>query len=221
MSRKLAREMAVCFLFQVEFQKENIKEQVEDFIDSYGESNYDKDYFLEVINGVLNSQKEIDELIDTNAKDWSIDRICTVIRGSTYLQSQPECGYDTLRQFYAFTDMVDIAKGLKAKNKTAKKFSHRVPDVHSSMNINYMGREDWGSMTDYVERAHVICDGHLLFEILDVGENFCLSLMLMRKKTKYMDRFCQILEEEQIPYKVLGIFNNHLPISKLESAPQA
>ena len=67
--------MAVCFLFQVEFQKENIKEQVEDFIDSYGESNYDKDYFLEVINGVLNSQKEIDELIDTNAKDWSIDRI--------------------------------------------------------------------------------------------------------------------------------------------------
>ena len=75
MSRKLAREMAVCFLFQIEFQKENIKEQVEDFIDSYGEASYDKDYFLEVINGVLNSQKEIDELIDTNAKDWSIDRI--------------------------------------------------------------------------------------------------------------------------------------------------
>ena len=68
--------MAVCFLFQVEFQKENIKEQVEDFIDSYGESNYDKDYFLEIINGVLNSLKEIDELIETNTtKEWSLDRI--------------------------------------------------------------------------------------------------------------------------------------------------
>ena len=75
MGRKLAREMAVCFLFQVEFQKENVKEQVEDFIESYGESNYDKDYFLEIINGVLNSLKEIDEVIDNNAKDWSIDRI--------------------------------------------------------------------------------------------------------------------------------------------------
>lgn len=76
MSRKLAREMSVCFLFQVEFQKENIKEQVEDFLDSYGESNYDKDYFLEIINGVLNSLKEIDELIDSKTKaDWSIDRI--------------------------------------------------------------------------------------------------------------------------------------------------
>lgn len=76
MSRKLAREMSVCFLFQVEFQKENIKEQVEDFLDSYGESNYDKDYFLEIINGVLNSLKEIDELIDSKTKeDWPIDRI--------------------------------------------------------------------------------------------------------------------------------------------------
>jgi N utilization substance protein B len=74
-SRKLAREMAVCFLFQVEFQKENIKEQVEDFLDSYGDANYDKDYFLEIINGVLNSQKEIDELIEKNTKGWELSRI--------------------------------------------------------------------------------------------------------------------------------------------------
>ncbi len=76
MNRKLAREMAVCFLFQIEFQRENIKEQVEDFLESYGEVKYDKDYFLEVINGVMNSLKEIDEVIETNAKDdWTLDRI--------------------------------------------------------------------------------------------------------------------------------------------------
>ena len=39
------------------------------------------------------------------------------------------------------------------------------------------------------------------------------------KKTKYMDYFCQILEEENIPYKILGILKNHLPISKVKSAP--
>ena len=75
MNRKLAREMAVCFLFQIEFQKENIKEQVEEFLDSYGDVKYDKDYFLEVINGVMNSLKEIDEIIETKAKGWTIDRI--------------------------------------------------------------------------------------------------------------------------------------------------
>ena len=110
-------------------------------------------------------------------------------------------------------------KGLKNKNKYASKNSHRVPDVHNSVLINYMGRENWGEMAEYVERAHVITDAHLLFEILDVGENFCISLMQMNRKKKYMDCFCQILEEEQIPYKIHGVFKNHLPISKVESAP--
>lgn len=75
-SRKLAREMAVKFLFQIEFQKENIKEQVEDFLESVNEENFDKNYFFEIINGVLNCQTEIDETISKNAKDdWSLDRI--------------------------------------------------------------------------------------------------------------------------------------------------
>ena len=158
-------------------------------------------------------------LIPYRAKDWPIDKICTVIRGSTYLQSQPEYGYETLRRFYAYTDGVDQVKGLKNKNKYASKYSHRVPEVHNSVLINYTGREDWGEMTEYVERVHVITDAHLLFEILDVGENFCISLMQMNRKKKYMDCFFQILEEEQIPYKIHGVFKNHLPISKVESAP--
>ena len=77
-SRKLAREMAVEFLFQIEFQKEDIKEQVEDFLDSVERENFDKDYFFEIINGVLNCQKEIDALIDTHAKDWTLDRLAMV-----------------------------------------------------------------------------------------------------------------------------------------------
>lgn len=36
-------------------------------------------------------------LIPYRAKDWPIDKICTIIRGSTFLQSQPEYGYETLR----------------------------------------------------------------------------------------------------------------------------
>ena len=68
--------MAVKFLFQIEFQKENIKEQVEDFLESVNEENFDKNYFFEIINGVLNCQTEIDETISKNAKDdWSLDRI--------------------------------------------------------------------------------------------------------------------------------------------------
>jgi hypothetical protein len=158
-------------------------------------------------------------LIPYHAQNWPIDKICTIIRGSTYLQMQPEYAYDTLRKFYAYAEGIDNVKGLKEKNKYASKNSHRVPDVHSSFMINYVGREDWGEMTEYVERAHVITDAHLLFEILDVGDNFCVTLMQMNKKRIYLDYFCKILEEENIPYKVLGMFKNHLPISKVASAP--
>ena len=74
-NRKVAREMAVRFLFQIEFQKNNIKEQVENFIDSVEIEDYDKDYFLEIINGVINSLKEIDEIIESKAKGWTIERM--------------------------------------------------------------------------------------------------------------------------------------------------
>ena len=158
-------------------------------------------------------------LIPYHAQDWPIDRLCTVIRGATHLQTQPEYGYETLRRFYAYADIVDNVKGMKTKNKYASKYSHRVPDVHNSILINYTGREDWGTMTEYVERAHVITDAHLLFEILDVGDDFCISLMQMTRTEKYMEHFCGVLTEERIPYKVLGVFKNHLPISKPISAP--
>ena len=154
-----------------------------------------------------------------HTKDWPISKLCTLIRGSTYLQTQPEYAYETLRRFYDYTDIVDSVKGLKEKNECAAKNTHRRPDVHNSFIINYVGREDWGSMTEYVERAHVITDSHLLFEILDLGENFCITLMQMNKKKKYIDHFCKILEEENLPYKVVGMSKNHLPISKVESAP--
>ncbi len=160
-------------------------------------------------------------LIPHHAQTWPIDKICTVIRGATHLQIQPEYAYDTLKKFYVYADGIDNVKGLKEKNKYAKKNSHRVPDVHNSFLINYMGREDWGEMTEYVERAHIITDAHLLFEILDVGDNFCITLMQMNKKKKYLDCFCEILKEENIPYKVHGMYKNHLPISQLTNAPLA
>ena len=158
-------------------------------------------------------------LIPHHAQNWPIDKLCTVIRGSTAIQTQPEYAYQTIREFYEYANKVDSVKGLKEKNKCAHENSHRVPDVHSSFLINYMGREDWGDMIEYVDRVHVITDGHLLFEILDVGENFCLTFMQMNKNKVYMDSFLEILKEENIPYKLHGIHKNHLPISKLESAP--
>ena len=55
--------------------------------------------------------------------------------------------------------------------------------------------------------------------LMDVGDKFCITFMQMNKKKTYMDCFFTILDEEKIPYKLHGVYNNHLPISKVESAP--
>lgn len=60
-------------------------------------------------------------LIPYQAQTWPIDKICTVIRGATHLQIQPEYAYDTLKKFYVYADGIDNVKGLKEKNKYAKK----------------------------------------------------------------------------------------------------
>ena len=74
--------MAVEFLFQIQFQKENIKEQVENYLESVADAvhdaDFDKNYFFEIINGVINCQQEIDEIISNKAIDWTIDRIAKV-----------------------------------------------------------------------------------------------------------------------------------------------
>ena len=46
--------------------------------DSVHVDDFDKNYFFEIINGVINCQQEIDEIIDTKAIDWTIDRIAKV-----------------------------------------------------------------------------------------------------------------------------------------------
>ena len=44
--------------------------------------------------------------------------------------------------------------------------------------------------------------------------------MQMTKTKKYIDSFLGVLSEEDIPYKLLGRFKNHLSISRVESAPK-
>lgn len=154
-----------------------------------------------------------------HAKDWPLEKICTTIRGATLLQTEPEYAYDTLRRFYEFTSGVDNVQGMKEKRKYAKENSQQVFKLHSTFNINYTGQEDWGGMTEYVDQVYVVTDAHLLLEIADVGDKFCISFMQMIKKKDYLDNLCQILTQEGIPYTFRGTRKNRLPVSVIESAP--
>ena len=69
------------------------------------------------------------------------------------------------------------------------------------------------------KRASAKC----VFKFIDCGKKKVkyspdAYLVQMNRTKKYMDCFCRILDEEKILYKIHGVFKNHLPISKFESA---
>jgi len=76
LGRRETRENAMKLLYQIQIQKDDIKEQIEMFMEENQiTSDPDKEYFLDVVNGVAEKSEELDELIAHHAKDWSINRM--------------------------------------------------------------------------------------------------------------------------------------------------
>ncbi|HHY64475.1 MAG TPA: transcription antitermination factor NusB [Clostridiaceae bacterium] len=76
MGRRETRENAMKLLYQIQIQKDDIQEQIGRFIEENGIiSDSDKEYLLDVVNGVLEKSAELDELISRHAKDWSVQRM--------------------------------------------------------------------------------------------------------------------------------------------------
>lgn len=90
MSRKVAREIGLKMLFQIDFHKENIDEQIELLLnhtleemehdDKPIKNLEDKDitYIKDVATGSVSKLKEIDQKIEQFSKGWTVERIAKV-----------------------------------------------------------------------------------------------------------------------------------------------
>ncbi|HHU89971.1 MAG TPA: transcription antitermination factor NusB [Clostridiaceae bacterium] len=76
MGRKETRENAMKLLYQVQIQKDDIQEQISRFIEEQEITRpQDKEYLLNVVNGVIENAEELDNLISKHAKGWTIHRM--------------------------------------------------------------------------------------------------------------------------------------------------
>lgn len=76
MSRRLSREQAMKLLYQFQLRNDDIEEQVELFLaETENLEELDADYFLDVVRGVTGKLAEIDLLIKSHAKGWSLERM--------------------------------------------------------------------------------------------------------------------------------------------------
>jgi len=81
MSRRSARKNAFFLLFQMDFNQVDEYEQVKEiFFAEKSESVEDEDkaFILGLVEGAKAHQEEIDEIIDTCAKGWNLERMSKV-----------------------------------------------------------------------------------------------------------------------------------------------
>lgn len=77
MSRRVSRELAMKLLYQFQMRNDDIDEQIDLFLTEQDEQvgASEKEYFLDVVHGVMNKKEEIDNLIKEHARGWTLERM--------------------------------------------------------------------------------------------------------------------------------------------------
>ncbi len=108
-NRRKAREYAFILLFEYKFQPEEINTILEDFFSEY-KTGEQEEYIRSVVEGVINNLDEIDELISSYSKKWSVDRISIVCMALMRLAVYEMCFIEDIPLNVSVNEAVNLTK---------------------------------------------------------------------------------------------------------------
>ena len=149
-------------------------------------------------------------------KDWPIEKLSTVTRGSMYLQMQPEISRETYRKVVAYREKIDEIHGKTLKTAYALKNSPLRNGVKDTFNVSYVGNVDWGGLAAYIEEIYSLTEGHLMLEVNSAREKFCIAFQVLNRDENFIREFVKVLEEEGIPYELGEMVESRLPQIELK-----
>ena len=133
-SRRESREAAVILLYQKDLLGKNISELIEN--DRLNEKSFD-DFALELISGVDSNLKEIDDVICSIVKNWSLDRIAVIDRNILRVAIYEMLHENDIPLKVSVDEAIEIAKSLGQKEDTPKfingvlgKFLNRISNAN-------------------------------------------------------------------------------------------
>ena len=149
--------------------------------------------------------------------DYDIEKLGTYTRSQIILQADPTVSNHQLRKHFSFLEEVDAVSGLKNKISVyAKKDPSKSAEAqHGTFISNYTGWADFGEVANYIESYFAMVDGHLLLEALSMSDKIFLSFMQLIREPKYVNAFCEVMDELGISYKMEGPFPNIRPKHQL------
>ena len=125
-ARSKARKQALDLLYETDIRGTNLVETLEarDIPAEGPDARPIRDYTRELINGVSDNRRKIDELITTYAQGWDMDRLPTVDRNILRLGIYEILWSTTVPTSVAIDEALDLARELSSDDSS--KYIHGV-----------------------------------------------------------------------------------------------
>ena len=120
-NRRVAREMALKILFQVDLVHCNVDEassytfQMENIIQSH-DADAVISFSLELVKGVLSHLSEIDSLLKKHANNWSLDRMANIDRNILRIAIYEIVFIDSIPKSVSINEAVELARKYSTEN---------------------------------------------------------------------------------------------------------
>ena len=113
--RRESREWALQFLFQQDFNREELDTALEDFWSDKKVSPKWKAFTEEMIKGVLDHQLELDQVLQSYADNWDVERMAAVDRNVMRLALYEMKFRPDIPPVVSINEAVDIAKDFSSR----------------------------------------------------------------------------------------------------------
>lgn len=133
LTRTEAREKIMVILYQIDFyKKENIEYNLEDVF--HENLEMDNKYVKDIVNGVLENQDNIDEIISKYLDNWDLDRLGKTDRAILRLSTYEMIYYDTPK-VVVINEAVELAKKY-SDDKVVKLINAVLDKVRDNEEVN-------------------------------------------------------------------------------------
>lgn len=110
MGRRASREIAMKLLYQLEIQRDSREEQISNTLEQHDIKDKDREYILDIVDGVFNNKEDIDMAIEKYSKGWKLSRISKVDLAILRLSIYEICHRDDIPFNVSINEAVEMAK---------------------------------------------------------------------------------------------------------------
>ncbi len=112
--RTRARELALQFLFQMDFQDEDYRSELDgvlaEALDGKSGAKEATAYAVRLVDGVIAHRREIDDLVHEAARNWDIERMAVVDRNALRIGCYELLYADDIPMKVAINEAIELAK---------------------------------------------------------------------------------------------------------------